>query len=103
MLQIHEHQCPIEAARVEDGIDESGAIVQIGDVLLTEIALQLFALRFELGHLLTHFFRPSAQRIVDFAGRIDVPTQPEKQESRDDRGQTGTNQESPVGFQCLGC
>jgi len=28
-LQIHEHQRPVEAARVEDGIDEGGAIVQL--------------------------------------------------------------------------
>src|SRR5437764_12733065 len=41
VLQDHEHQRPLEAARIEDGIVEGGAIRKIGDVHLTKIKLQI--------------------------------------------------------------
>src|SRR6266403_2217500 len=46
-LQIHEHLGPVEAAGINDAVDESSAGVQFGDVLLIEIALEFAALRFQ--------------------------------------------------------
>src|SRR6266852_5097223 len=80
-LEVHEHERPIEAAGVEDGIDEISAIMQFGDVLAVEKCIQVPALRFEPGHLLAGLLRAGTQLGVEFAYGIDVPTQSEEGET----------------------
>ncbi len=102
VLQVHEHLRPIEAARVDDRIDKCRAVMQGGDVLLTEIALEFPALRLELGHLLARFLRAGPEFRISSAGRVNVPAKTEKKKTRNKDGETSTRKESPVGFQSFG-
>jgi hypothetical protein len=103
VLQIHEHQRPIEAPRINNGIYERSAIVQVRDILLMEITVQVTALRFQFGHFPARLFRASAKFRVHFASVVDVPSQSEKNKSCNNRGKTSARQKPAVRLQRPGC
>src|SRR6202030_1677861 len=82
-LKVHEHQRPVEAARIDETVDESGAVMQPGILVEGEKPLQGCALLFKLGDLLKYFFRFGTHFGISFAGQIDVPAEAEEDEGRD--------------------
>jgi hypothetical protein len=101
-LEIHEHLRPIETAQVDDAVDEVGAIVEAGDLLLGEKALEFPALRFVPGPFLARLFRAGAKFLIRFASNVDVPTQGDKNDERHEGGKAGAGKKAAVRFERLG-
>src|SRR5207245_7619207 len=77
-LQVHEHFRPVKAAHRNNAINESGAVVDVGNAFLLEVPLQFPALRLVLGTLLAYLFRACKDLGGCFADGINVPSQRKK-------------------------
>ena len=72
----------VEAARINEAVDEGGAVMQLGILVEGEKLLQGFAPLFKLGHLPLYICRFGAHFGVGLAGQVDVPAHAEKNDGR---------------------
>src|SRR5260370_12688414 len=102
VLKVHEHLRPVETAGIDDAVDESGAVMEAGDIFLFEIAVQFLALGLVLGKLLVHFFRAGANFSGCTADGVDVPREHKKNNGRSENGDASTGKEAAAPFPPLG-
>ena len=100
-LQIHEHLRPVEAARVQDGVEKSRAIMEHRVIPAAKEAFEVASLLLVSNQFPAGFLRPGTQLGIGFPDDIYMPSQKKKRNSGDDGNQPGSSQKSSMGSQRL--
>src|SRR5580698_6390560 len=75
LLQIHEHERPVETARIDKAVDVGSAVMQIAIHIEIEKLLERRTLLLKLGHLLEDLCGFSAHFCIGFARQVDMPAE----------------------------